>query len=106
MWILQYINTAISLIIINNSLRDDGIIPGFLDTTGLDRVLFNGDYSDFTTEWYDVVGITIFTTAFINGVAPVVNIGWYLKALCTRCCDRGCTCNVKKTRKPLQNEYV
>ena len=74
MWILQYFNTAILLILINNNLSDSGLIMTFLNTLGLNGIFFNGDYGDFTTEWYSVVGITIFTTAFINGLTPIAAV--------------------------------
>ena len=75
MWILQYFNTAILLILINNNLSDSGLIMTFLKMAGLNGLFFNGDYGDFTTEWYSVVGITIFTTAIINGLTPIAAAG-------------------------------
>jgi len=78
MWILQYFNTAILLILINNNLNSEGLIMTFLNTVGLNGLFFNGKYRDFTTEWYSVVGITIFTTAIINGLTPVAAFGQYV----------------------------
>jgi len=57
------------LLIINNKLAE-GIIVRLLKITSLDNLFFNGEYLDFDTEWYQVVGVTIFTTAFINAVVP------------------------------------
>lgn len=45
-----------------------------LKTTGTQNYIFNGKYTDFTPEWFGVVGITIFTTAFINGFTPMSNL--------------------------------
>ena len=101
MWILQYINTAVILLIINNRLAEDGIIGGLLTTAGLNGVLFDGNYGDFTTAWYDAVGVTIFTTAFINGITPITNISAIVISWLKRCCDRGCSSDNKKTRKTI-----
>lgn len=69
MWIIQFINTAVILLIINMKLSK-GLISSLLETLGLEDTFFNGPYADFNTDWYNVVGITIFTTAFINGFVP------------------------------------
>ena len=71
MWILQYFNTAILLILINNRLDDGGLVKQFLLTTGTEKLFFDGDFNGFTAEWYGVIGITIFTTAVINGLTPL-----------------------------------
>ena len=68
-------------------------------------MFFNGDYRDFTPEWYDVVGITIFTTAVTNGIAPVATLSAYFIAGFQRCLDRGCSRDEKKTKKIIQEEY-
>jgi len=72
---------------------------------GLNGLFFNGSFSDFTPEWYDVVGMTIFTTAFINGISPIFTVSAYFIAHFKRCLDRGCTRNEKKTKKIVQTEY-
>lgn len=61
--------------------------------------MFNGKFPDFTPEWYSVVGITIFTTAFINAITPMTNISAWLIGGCKRCLDRGCSSDRAKTRK-------
>ena len=77
MWVLQFVNTAIILIIINNRLSSNGLITALTETTGTSGILFNGDYSDFNTEWYAVVGITIFTNSFIGAITPVAGLSAY-----------------------------
>lgn len=101
MWIVQFVNTAVILLIINNKLSEDGLIQRVLNSTGTSSFLFNGDYSDFTSEWYGVVGITLFTTAFINGITPAINFAFWFLAFCKRCFDTGCTCNQRKTQKTM-----
>mgnify|MGYP000179687617 CR=1 FL=1 len=68
-------------------------------------MFFNGDYVDFGTDWYNVVGVTIFTTAFINGFMPVTSMYLIVLGWLKRCCDRGCSFDKKKTKKLLQSEY-
>ena len=105
MWVVQFVNTAVILIIINNRLSDDGLIRRVLKTTGTASFAFDGKYPDFTTQWYSVVGITIFTTAFINAITPIFTMAAMITAGCKRCCDRGCSGDRKKTRKTIQSEY-
>ena len=105
MWIIQFVNTAVILVMINNSLSDGGFIRKALNATGTSSLVFNGKYSDFSQQWYSVVGITLLTTCFINGVSPIVNLGFWGLACCKRFLDRGCTNDSKKTRKILQEDY-
>ena len=100
MWIVQFVNTAIILLIVNNRLNK-GAIKTALASTGTEEMAFNGKYHDFNTEWYEVVGMTIFTTAIINGLTPVgtgasIFIG-YGKGLW----DRGFSKDYKKTKTML-----
>ena len=104
MWIIQFVNTAVILLIINNKLAE-GIIVRLLKITSLDNLFFNGEYLDFDTEWYQVVGVTIFTTAFINAVVPFGQIYAIFLGRTKQCFDRGCSFDKKKTSKMLQSEY-
>lgn len=101
MWVVQFINTAVILVVINNQITG-GIVGTVVKTTGTDGFLFDGQYSDFTSSWYGVVGITIFTTAFINGITPVGDLYKWCLGSFKRFCDRGCSGDKKKTRKQLQ----
>ena len=105
MWVVQFFNTAIILIIINNRLNDEGLIRRVLKTTGTDSFAFDGEYADFSTSWYNVVGITIFTTAFINGITPIFTLSQMCIAGFKRLLDRGCSSNRAKTKKTIQSEY-
>jgi hypothetical protein len=61
--------------------------------------LFAGKYSDFTVEWYKVVGTTIFLTMMINVISP--HIGAIVKIFTSglsKCIDRGCTFDRRRTR--------
>ena len=93
------------MLIINNRLSPNGLITSLTKATGTSGILFNGDYSDFSTDWYAVVGITIFTNAFIGGISPVGGIAALFVGHFKRCLDRGCSKDVKKTKKIMQEEY-
>ena len=51
MWIIQFINTAVILLIINMRLSE-GFIQWVLEQIGLENIFFDGDFVDFNTEWY------------------------------------------------------
>lgn len=42
MWIVQFVNTAVILIIVNNNIGGEGILGGILEAIGLNGLLFNG----------------------------------------------------------------
>ena len=59
----------------------------------------NGEYDDFFPEWYGLVGSAIALACFFNAIMPIFNFLFWLVAGLKRCCDRGCTYNMKKTKK-------
>eukprot|EP00347_Sterkiella_histriomuscorum_P019500 403341392 len=68
--------------------------------------LFQGQFKEFTVEWYRVVGTTICLTMLINVISPhISNLLFQLMMSCKRCCDRGCSCDRRKTKQLLQSEY-
>jgi len=105
MWIIQFVNTAVILIIINNSVVNDSAIDKATTATGTSGFLFHGSYPDFNSSWYEVIGITLFTNAFITGVSAASPISAWFIGCFKRCCDRRCTCDEKKTNKILQEDY-
>lgn len=68
--------------------------------------IFDGSYSDFTVEWYRVVGSTITLTMMIQICTPHLSgfFKWFWHGM-LRCCDRGCTTNIHKTKNMLQEDY-
>ena len=104
MWVIQYVNTAIILLIMKNKL-DSGLLYNVLKATGLNQFFFNGEYNEFPAPWYGVVGITIFTTCFINSITPIAAAGGWVVKLLLRWLDRKCTRDARKTRKILQEDY-
>lgn len=106
MWVLQFVNTAIILLIINNRLADHGIIRRALIATGAHGFAFNGEFHDFDPKWYSVVGVTIFTTCLINGLTPIAVVNEWAVGYAKGCVlDRGCSRDEKKTKKVIQSEY-
>lgn len=63
-------------------------------------------YESFNSEWYTEVGQTIAITVMLFIITPhASNIGFQCFLSCSRCCDRGCSCNRKKTKKVIQEDY-
>ena len=79
MWIVQFFNTALILILINNRLSSRGFIKRVLGQAGISDLVFEGDYYEFSSEWYKVIGITIFTSAVINGFTPASSVSKWAK---------------------------
>jgi hypothetical protein len=96
-WIVMFVNSGLVLLLINaNYVRVP--LPS-------NSPILRGPYRDFSTEWYGPVGATIVITAIINAILPIANISDILLSCCTRCCDRGCSCDSKKTKKNMQGQY-
>eukprot|EP00347_Sterkiella_histriomuscorum_P019608 403340984 len=98
MFLIQFINTGLVILLVNAKVTEV-TLPDFFPLLG-------GEFQDFTVEWYRVVGTTICLTMMINVIAP--HIGAFIKIFIKsfkRCVDRGCTCNKRKTKKLLQDEY-
>lgn len=64
----QTINTGLTALLVNARLPKTTTyqLPSIVSTIGL----LNGQFDDFTTPWYGVVGTTICTTALINTLIP------------------------------------
>ena len=98
MFLVQFINTGVVILIVNAKISSLSL-PGFFP-------VFSGTFQDFTVEWYRVVGTTMMLTMLFNIVTP--HLSSFCKLLffgALRCFDRGCSCNARRTRKLLQEEY-
>jgi hypothetical protein len=62
MFMAQFLNTAIIVLIVNASLN--------LNRVPLVKDLFKGKYQDFEREWYPTVGMAITMTMLINAFVP------------------------------------
>jgi RNA recognition motif-containing protein len=79
----QTINTGLTALLVNARLPDNAkvSVPAAVSAIGL----FNGQFSDFSTPWYGVVGTTICTTALINAlIPPVLMSAEYILDSCRR----------------------
>lgn len=96
MFIVQFINTGILILIVNAQISG---VPGWLP-------ILNGDYDDFSTGWYKQVGVAIIFTMMIGIISPhIANGMFHLKFFCKRCHDRKCTCKKTHTRQLYQGDY-
>jgi hypothetical protein len=91
MFLVQFINTGVVILLVNARVSEIAL-PDFIP-------LFAGKYNDFSVEWYKFVGSTISFTMLINIVSPHAGalIGVFISGL-TRCLDRGCSCDPKRTK--------
>jgi hypothetical protein len=98
MFLIQLINTGIVILLVNARIQDIAL-PSFIP-------LFQGKYEDFTVEWYRVVGSTISFTMLINIASPHAEafVKMFVGSL-KRCIDRGCGCDMAKTKYLLQEDY-
>jgi len=64
----QTINTGLTALLVNARLPKGAVrsLPSIIQAVGL----LNGEFDDFNTHWYGVVGTTICTTALINTLIP------------------------------------
>lgn len=92
MFIAQFLNTAVVLLVING---------------GIPWITYSKDaLDDFSVEWYREVGSTLVMTMLLNVITPhISNFMWQLIYGSMRCCDRSCSCDKRKTKKLLQEDY-
>lgn len=89
MWTVQYVASAFGLLAINGKYKVIEVPKEF--------PILNGDYDDFTYEWYTVVGTLICSSTFISALIPIGNLAFWVEKGFWRCKDRGWTCDMKKT---------
>jgi len=89
-FIVQFFNTAILLILTNANTEAAGL--GFLP--------FKGMYADLTFEWYNDIGSSFIITIFTASIFPVIEfcIAFGMK-LAFKFLDRGCKCSGDTTKK-------
>lgn len=96
-WIVMFVNSGLVLLLIN---ADYVRVP-----LPSNSPVLRGPYRDFSTEWYGPVGATIVMTAIINAVVPFANLVDIFSMSFGRCLDRGCSCDMAKTKKNTQHAY-
>jgi hypothetical protein len=106
LFIVQLINTAAILLIVNGNLNSMGINNGLLD-----GLIFGGDYDDFNSQWYGTVGSSLVLTMLINMLTPLYSpVGNCVTRGLKRAGDRAkclkCCCQDRQYSKKLtQAEY-
>jgi len=65
MWIVQFVNTAIVLLLINAEISTWRVPDGL--------PILNGNFTDFTAEWYATVGTTIAFSMMFGSILPFTN---------------------------------
>lgn len=109
MTILQFINIAIIILIINidltspeDAVGDDEppLFLGFLP-------IFNGEYADFDSAWFSQVGKTLTLTLLINIFTPHISkLSLPFLKLLKRCLDRGCSQRVWRAKAKPEDSDV
>lgn len=96
MFIVQFLNTGIIILVVNAKFD---FMPSW-------SPILNGDYDDFTSEWYKHIGVSIILTMLIGIFSPHLANGtfWLIGSL-KRLCDRRCSCDKKKTKQLYQADY-
>merc|ERR550532_392607 len=83
----QFINTAVLIVLNNASFKDfdEGAGP-------LSLIFFVGTETDFSVTWYKVVGATIMRTMTSQAIWPLIEFGMFYSIInATRWFDRGFT---------------
>lgn len=82
-FIVQFFNTAILLILTNANTKDAGL--GFLP--------FEGMYPDLNFEWYNDIGSSFITTMITGSLLPVIEFAsGFGQKVVFKFLDRGCKC--------------
>ena len=102
MFLLGFVNAGVILLLVNFRLNNEEALSFVPDNFPFLR----GTYTKFSVEWYRLVGSTICITMLLLIVSPNgSNVGFQCMFGCLRCWDRRCTCDRRKTRKLIQQDY-
>lgn len=108
--LMQYVNISVIILLLNFNLRGvDSISALYSDKNFAYQILpiLAGSYSDFSVQWYFNVGASICLTLSLNIVTP--HVSYFLQpflSCLSRCCDRGCSSNIKLKPMELQDDGV
>jgi hypothetical protein len=98
----QFINTAILIVLNNASFKDfdGGNGPASL-------IFFVGTETDFSVNWYKTVGATIMTTMTSQALWPLIEFAMFYSILnFQRCWDRGFTSDTFNSKSPSVQAYI
>ena len=100
--IMQFINIACIVLLVNFNLTamNGQMLFGFVP-------ILNGEYNDFTVQWYYNVGVTLCFTLLLNVFSPHAGkLIWPVISCLARCFDRGCGCTIKKNPANKSDDQV
>nr|CCA20590.1 tRNA (guanineN(7))methyltransferase putative [Albugo laibachii Nc14] len=101
----QLCNTALLVIIINANVQSFYPANSVTSINVSSFQLLSGKYGDFSTEWYQDVGVSLMLTMIINILSPHLNVFvTYLRLEIERFWDRGCTFDYSKTKQDTQRD--
>ena len=103
MWSVQFISTALLLLIINARTKETSKI--FATELKKETSVFTGRFDDFYAEWYGAVGSSICLTCYLNTVVPWANFAFWLAKGILRCFDRKGSWDMRRTRQIIQEDY-
>jgi len=92
--VLKFLNSGVLIVFINYRFH-------FFGNTSL------GNYDDVTPIWFLNIGYSIVLAAFLKLIMLIFWTGFRaFMPWCSRCCDRGCTCNYRKTRRKTLKDQL
>eukprot|EP00347_Sterkiella_histriomuscorum_P006063 403354206 len=99
MFTFQIFNTGVIMMLVNWNLKDNLGLP---DTFPV----LTGDYSDFTVEWYQKIGMSLCVSLMLKIATAyyIKGLGYALKYV-ARWYDRKWTCNMRRTRLFVQEDW-
>ena len=98
-FVCQFFNTAVLLLIVNANLKPQEI--------PILSSVFQGNLSDFDSDWFNDIGNTLVGAMIFNIYFPVAEfLGFWAMRTTFRFLDRGCGCDVKKTKKTTIQQYM
>ena len=98
MFTAQFFNTAILILLVYANLEEQ--------SQGIGQVL-DGQFRDYSPNWYTLVGNNIVQTMFINAFMPIISESIVIATgSIFRCIDRGCTRDIYKTRQSQIYSYI
>ena len=91
-FVAQFLNTGILILLINAKIKDISF--------------WQGKFSDISPLWYENVGSTLLSTMFINiFTIPALKLAAVFFNKMAAFCDRGCTQDIRRTKKKTQPAY-
>lgn len=98
----QFINTAVLIVLNNASFKDIDGGEGLLSL-----IFFVGTETDFSVNWYKTVGTTIMRTMTSQALWPLIEFGMFWSILFfTRCADRGFSSDITASKSPSVQAFI